>query len=216
MSILTRGRVGRTLVVGILILTAILLLRWQASLSYLGGYLVDIDLAQPADLILVLGGDFLGPRVIEAAELAKRGYAPVVLLSSPPYATGTEGDWTIPFLVQRGYRSDNLEVFAHTAHSTIAEANALRGELTRRGVKRVILVTSNYHSRRAAIVFRLFCPGINFISAPAPDPHYHIDGWWNDASSRQLFLSEWTKILGSVLIAYPRYLASRSVNFFRR
>ena len=216
MPTLTRGRVGRILLASGFLLIAIVVLRWQAALAYLGGYLVDVDPPQTVDLILVLGGDFWGPRVIEAAELAKRGYAPVVLLSSPPYAGRPEGELTIPFLVQKGYPSDDLQVFAHAAKSTIAEANILRGEFARRGAKRVILVTSNYHSRRAATMFRLFCPGIHFISVPAPDPQYHVDGWWNEAGSRQLFFSEWTKILGSVLIAYPRYLAGRWAAFLRR
>ena len=86
-----------------------------------------------------------------------------------------------------------------------------RGELARRRVKRVLLVTSSYHSRRATIVATLFCPGVQFISVPAADPHYHVAEWWNDDSSRKLFFSEWEKIGGSVLLAYPKSLVLRLV-----
>jgi len=185
------------------------LFRWK-MLAAAGNYLVYSQTPRKADLILVLGGNFWGERVVEGAELARQGYAPVVLLSSPPYRGLPQGELSIPFLVQKGYREDNLQVFAHDANSTIAEANALRPELARRRVKRVILVTSSYHSRRAAVVFRLFCPGIEFISVAADDPQFHPGTWWEDDISRRLFYSEWEKIAGSVLIAYPTYLVRRA------
>jgi uncharacterized SAM-binding protein YcdF (DUF218 family) len=194
---------------GLLVLTALSAIRWQAVLTSLGAFLIDSQPPQPADLILVLGGDFWGPRVLAGAELAVGGYAPTVLLSGPPYYGRPQGELSIDFLAQRGYPRQFFQVFANQAHSTIAEANDLRGELGRRKVKRVLLVTSSYHSRRAAIVLTLFCPGIRFISIPATDPHYHVAEWWNNESSRRLFFSEWSKILGSVLVAYPVHVVSR-------
>jgi len=184
-------------------------IRWRALLTSLGAFLIDSQPPQQADLILVLGGDFWGPRVLTAAELARIGYAPIALISGPPYGDRPEGVLAVEFLVQKGYPRELFRIFAHHANSTLAEANALRGELARRKVKRVLLVTSSYHSRRAAIVLTLFCPGVRFISIPAPDSHYHVDEWWNDESSSQLFFSEWSKILGSVLVAYPAHVVSR-------
>jgi uncharacterized SAM-binding protein YcdF (DUF218 family) len=200
---------GWAIVAALLLLTAILAIRWQATLTSLGSFLVDSQPPQKADLIVVLGGDFWGPRVLTGAELARLGYAPIALISGPPYHERPQGELAIEFLVKKGYPKELFQVFAHHANSTIAEANALRGELARRHVKRVLLVTASYHSRRATIVLTLFCPGVQFISVPAPDPNYHIVNWWNDDSSRQLFFSEWTKILGSLLVAYPTYLVSR-------
>ena len=194
---------------GTTIFAVVLLVQWQAALSLLGRSLIDAQPPRPADLILVLGGDFWGPRVVKGAELSTLGYAPIVLISGPPYAGRPEGELAVEFLVKRGFRKEMFAVFPHTASSTIAEALALRGELARRGVKRVILVTSNYHSRRAAIVFQLFCPGIGFTSVPAPDSNYYAEGWWKSGASREIFFSEWTKIFGTLMIAYPRYLASR-------
>jgi uncharacterized SAM-binding protein YcdF (DUF218 family) len=92
-------------------------------------------------------------------------------------------------------------IAAHHARSTRAEAMALRGEFQRRKCKRVVLVTSAYHSRRTSLVFKLVFPGVRFISVPAADLHYDPDRWWNDKSSRTLFFSEWGKIAGSLLLA---------------
>jgi len=198
----------RWLLAAAAILLVVLAIRWQSTLSGIGHILIKSDRPERSDLILVLGGDFWGPRVLKAAELGTQRFAPVVLLSSPPYRGRPEGEFTIPFLEERGYSPDLFQVFPHYAASTIAEAVALRGELSRRKVKRVILVTAAYHSRRAYIVFRLFCPGIQFLSVPAEDTHYAADTWWKNAASRDLFFSEVTKMLGSVLVAYPRYRLS--------
>ena len=194
------------------VLASIALIRWQATLSCLGSSLIRSQPPQQTDLILVLGGDFWGPRVLKAAELVTGGYAPLALISGPPYAGRPEGELAVDFLVQKGYPRDRFQIFAHTAGSTVAEAIALRGELARRRVQRVILVTSAYHSRRAAFDFWLFCPDIHFISVPAPDALYHADGWWRDDTSRNLFWSEWTKMLGTALIAYPTYRVSRWIS----
>lgn len=190
----------------LLIPLAILGIRWKSCLSYLGRFLVDSEPPQPADLVLVLGGDFWGPRVIKGADLAEEGYAPLVLFSGPSYQGRPEGELAIAFLVQRGYPVKLFAVFPHAAKSTIAEAKVLRVELARRGARRVILVTSTYHSRRAILALKLFCPGIDFISVPALDSHYDADNWWVEQDSRKIFISEWAKILGSLLIAPGEYL----------
>lgn len=201
----------RLLVATVTLLALVLLLQWQAVLFALGRCLIDSETPQPADLILVLGGDFSGPRVTVGAHLGEIGYAPTVLISSPPHGGRPEGELSVELLVKRGYRKEMFAVFPHAAASTIAEAIVLRGELERRGVKRAILVTTAYHSRRAAIVFRLFCPGVHFISVPAADRYFTTKGWWEDEISREVFFSEWVKIFGSVAVAYPRYLLSRAL-----
>ena len=198
-----------TVCILILALIAAAAIRWEATLTYLGNFLVDSQPPQEADLILVLGGDFIGPRVVAGAELARLRYAPYALLSGPPFGGRPQGELSIDFLVRKGYPRDVFQVFATDAESTIDEAKALRGELARRHARRVLLVTTSYHSRRATIVLTLFCPGVQFIPVPARDPHFHVAEWWNDDWSRRLFFSEWSKIVGTVLVSYPTYVVSR-------
>ena len=197
-------------------LLLVALIRWESTLSFLGRYLIDSQPPQSADLILVLAGNFYGPRVLKGAELVTAGYAPLTLISGTPYEARAGrrgqagGGQAITFLAKQGYSARLFESFPQNARSTIEEAIALRGELARRHVKRVILVTSTYHSRRSAIVFHLFCPGIDFISVPSPDPNYHPDGG-RSKNSRSLFYSEWTKIAGTLVMAYPKDLIGRLV-----
>ena len=201
-----RSPIRRVLLWSALGLAAFALIGWQAVLNWLGNYLVCSDALQRADLILVMGGDFWGPRVVTAAQLGGQGLAPLILISGPRYYGRPEGELAVEFLVQHGYSKNLFDVFTHDQPSTLGEVLALKGELSRRGAKRVIVVTSSYHSRRCAILFRLFCPGIRFLSAPAVDANYRPRNWWKDASSRRLFFSEWTKLFGSIAIAYPVYL----------
>jgi uncharacterized SAM-binding protein YcdF (DUF218 family) len=198
--------VVRVLLAGTALFLAVCLIRWQATLNWFGHFLVDTDRLDQADLILVMGGDFWGPRVLKAAELGNAGLAPLVLISGPPYNGRPEGELAVEFLVQHGYPKELFAVFGHLEPSTFGEVIVLRSELARRHAKRVIVVTSSYHSRRCAILFHLICPGIRFQSAPAPDAHYHAEDWWDDPPVRDLFFSEWEKILGSVFVAYPSYL----------
>ena len=199
----------RLLLLGAGLFLVVCLIRWQTTLNWFGNFLVDSDRLEHADLILIMGGDFYGPRVLKGAELAKAGFAPAALISGPPYAGRPEGELAVEFLARRGYPKDLFAVFGHNEPSTFGEVVALRGELARRHVKRVIVVTSSFHSRRCAILFRLICPGIRFLSAPADDPHYRPDRWWSDPEDRDLLISEWTKILGSLFIAFPVYRISR-------
>jgi uncharacterized SAM-binding protein YcdF (DUF218 family) len=179
----------------------------KAIVPRIGYSLICSQIPRQADLILVLGGDFFGPRVFKAADLALEGFAPIVLISGPPYGgVRPEGEFAVELLTTRGYPKKLFAVFGHHARSTVEEAAALAPELRRRQVRRVILVTSAYHSRRADIVIRLFCDnGIQFISVPASDQVYTPEQWWDDPGSRKMFFSEWSKIIGSVLVAYPAY-----------
>jgi len=194
----------------VIVPAAVLLIRWQVTLNCLGAFLVSSQRPQSADLILVLAGDFWGSRVVKGADLGMQRYAPLVLMSSTPYQGRPDGEMAIEFLIKQGYPARLFQYYNHDARSTIEEAIALRPELARRGVRRVLLVTTAYHSRRAGIVFRLFCPGIRFIAIPAPD-RYHPDAWWKDPDSERLFRSEWSKIFGTLLVAYPKYLGEKII-----
>ena len=195
---------------GVLVCLAATAFAWRVRiLTGIGYSIIDSQTPRRSDLILVLGGDFWGPRVVKGADLAVQGYGPVVLISGPPYDHQPEGELAISFLVSKGYPSALFTTFAHHAHSTIGEALALSPELKSRRVKQVIVVTSAYHSRRAAIVLGLFCPGIRFISVPAADPRYEPERWWRSETGRYVFFSEWSKILGSVMFEYPRHLLFR-------
>jgi uncharacterized SAM-binding protein YcdF (DUF218 family) len=182
-------------------------------LNALARFLTLSQHPEPADLILVMGGDFWGPRALMGAKLGASGYAKKVLISGPPYNHQPESELSIRFLVEKGYRRDLFLGFAHSSTSTIDEAIALCPELKRLGAATVLIVTSPYHSRRANVVFRLFCPGLKYRSVASDDPQFEPVNWWKTPHDREIFFAEWTKLIGTVFWKYPVYELHRAMRF---
>lgn len=173
-----------------------------------GGFLVRSDPPVRADLIVVLGGDFYGHRVLEGAELGRQGFAGLVLVSGPPYNGKPEGELAIDFAVRHGYGRSSFSSVPHRATSTFDEALVLRTVFRRLRARRVLLVTSRYHTRRAGLIFDLTNPGIEFrVIAPRQDT-FDTSGWWNRPEVRQAVCDEWLKILWNVGVRYPVHLAA--------
>src|SRR5207237_6224458 len=125
---------------------------------------------QKADSALVLAGDAFGKRILTAAELVRQGYTPRVLVSGPGGAYDFhECELAIAFAVKRGYPESYFLHFEHDARSTEEEARATVPELRRLGASRVLLVTTDFHTRRAGKIFRSAAPDMTFDVVAAPD-----------------------------------------------
>jgi uncharacterized SAM-binding protein YcdF (DUF218 family) len=187
----------------ILVFSALAAIFYPVVLTRAAEFLLLSQQPTQADLILILGGNFYGPRAIVGAELGELGYAPKVLISGALYQDLPEGEFAIRFLVDKGYRRELFMSFPHTTQSTIEEAIAVCPELARLGARKVLIVTSAYHSRRANLVFRLYCPSIRFRSIAAPDDQFHSENWWKTPRYRKIFFSEWEKIIATLFWEYP-------------
>jgi len=174
-------------------------------LMAVGESLIVSEPLEKADLIYVLAGDFFGSRVLLGADLGARGYAPQVVLSGGAYSSSVipltySGDLAVQFAVEHGYPPALFEAVRMDASSTIDEARAMGPIFRRMGARRVMLVTSNFHSRRAALVFRLVLPDVHFCVVPSPDVDYDPNSWWKTQRGRRLVASEYEKIAGTLLI----------------
>lgn len=171
-----------------------------AILAALGGYLVKAGPPEKADIALVLGGDPSGNRILKAGEMVRQGFVPKVLVSGPvgmyDYA---ECDLEIPFAVHRGYPESYFVHFEHRARSTTEEAAATIPELRRLGAKTVLLITSDYHTRRSGRTFRHAAPDLTFYVVAAPDPFFTADAWWKNREGRKTFVMEWMKTVAEWL-----------------
>jgi uncharacterized SAM-binding protein YcdF (DUF218 family) len=167
-------------------------------LSAFGSYLVRADAPEKADAALVLGGDSSGNRIRTGAELMRQGYVRKVVVSGPGEVYGLhECDLAIPFAVKKGYPESYFEHAEHFAHSTAEEARATLPQLRRDGYRRIVLVTSDYHTRRAAKVFRMAAPDLTFFVVAAPDPYFSASGWWHNREGQKTFLTEWEKTVAT-------------------
>ncbi len=176
-----------------LALLFVLYLARQPLLRFAGGLLVVDDAPRASDAIVVLGDDnYDGDRASRAAELLKAGWAPHVVASGRylrPYASIAELERRD--LMDRGVPATAIIPYAHRATDTREECAAI-GQLTgARAWKRILLVTSSYHTRRADyICSRLLPPGIELHVLAAADSEYSPDDWWRHRKGIKIFLHE--------------------------
>lgn len=188
---------------------SILALSSGRVLASLGDFLVLSQPLEHADLIYVFAGDFWGSRVLLGANLGSKGWAPRVILSGGRYMDSYACDLSVDFAVQHGYpRSLFIPIRLH-AQSTVEEALAMGPVFHRLGARHIILVTSNFHSRRAAEVFRLYLPEFDFRMEGAPDPVFDPHSWWKKPRQRHLLFSEYEKIAGTYLVRFHLLSAER-------
>jgi uncharacterized SAM-binding protein YcdF (DUF218 family) len=179
-----------TLVVAVLLL----LVFHNTVLAALGNFLVKSGPPQKADVIVVLAGDGFGRRILKAGDLVKEGWAPRALISGPNGNYGYyECDMAIPFAVKAGYPESSFVHLEHHGRSTEEEARAVVERLRAMNVKRLILVTSNFHTRRAGKIFHRTAPDLDIFVVSAPDEFFKPDSWWQDREARKTFLFEWMK-----------------------
>jgi uncharacterized SAM-binding protein YcdF (DUF218 family) len=165
-------------------------------LTALGDALVESQDAEKSDAILVLAGDNRGRRIVKACELARAGYAPVILVSGPMELYGVnEADLAIRYAVSQGCPERILNPLYTKALSTAEESMAIRDELKRRNVRSLLIVTSNYHTRRAGSIFRGTLPNISVRMIAAPDRYFEANTWWTTREGQKTFFLEASKTL---------------------
>jgi uncharacterized SAM-binding protein YcdF (DUF218 family) len=189
--------------------------------------------AEHADVIVVLSDDnYSGDRASHAADLYHAAMAPQIVASGRllrPYAGVAE--MMERDLESRGVPPTSIVKFPHRAANTREEAEALAGLVASRGWKRVLVVTSNYHARRARFIFgRVFPRSVTVRVSAALDSGFDPSDWWESRLGSKLILSEvlaylvaWWELRGtppaaggSVLWAPPQRDFMSSMNFTDR
>jgi len=199
-----RGGVIYTLV-ALLFLALLILgiyLARHPLLRFAGEELIVEDPLEKSDAIIVLSDDnFYADRATRAAELFRQGLAPIVVASGirlRPYAGISE--LMTHDLIERGVPRDRILTFPQDADSTKEEAEALRKLLLERNWKSAIIVTSNYHTRRARyIIWKTFSKSVEIRMAGARDADYDPAHWWERRRSVKRFVHE---VAGYVLAVW--------------
>jgi uncharacterized SAM-binding protein YcdF (DUF218 family) len=148
----------------ILLLQAAIACLLLAALPFAGLALYREDPLARSDAIVVLAGDRVN-RWLEAHELAREGWAPLIALGGGYRESlerrllergiriPSEGDLARDALLQLGHPPESVFVIGFS-DNTAAEALLLRREALSRRWHRVIVVTSKLHTRRAGFAMR--------------------------------------------------------------
>ena len=189
---------ARKLALGLAAAVIALYLARAPLLTAAGSYLVQASPPVKADVALVLAGDGRGNRILKAAQLVRDGYVPKVLVSGPDGNYGFyECDLEIPFAVKAGYPESYFVHFENTARSTREETDAAAQALRKLGAHRVLLVTSDYHTRRAGGLYHAAAPDLEITVVAAPDTYFSADGWWKNREGQKTAFYEWVKTITS-------------------
>jgi uncharacterized SAM-binding protein YcdF (DUF218 family) len=162
-------------------------------LRFAGESWVVEDPLEQSDAILILNDDnFFADRATRASELFRQKLAPVVVASGrrlrPSAGLSELMDHD---LVERGIPKDRIIRFPHDADNTREEAEALRTLVVERNWRSVIVVTSNYHTRRARYIFQhVFPPSVRVSVASARDGSFEVEHWWENRKSFKSFTHE--------------------------
>jgi uncharacterized SAM-binding protein YcdF (DUF218 family) len=184
-------------------------LRWALLLVIVGlllgrqaGSWLVVDHPQPADAIVVLAGE-TEQRPRKGLQLLAQGLAPRLVLDAP--AGSHVYRWS-QLELARQYLSSlpaapQLAACPIAGLSTRDEARDVAGCLAVSGaaheaqVHRVLLVTSDFHTRRALAIFRHEMPAIEFSAAAAYDPAQYGIRWWRHRQWAKTFFDECVRLL---------------------
>jgi len=159
-----------------------------------GRFLV-VDLPRKSDVIVVLAGETYR-RPARAFELLNSGYASRLILDVP--ADSRIYQWTQPELAEKYIQglpeSELITICAIHGLSTKEEAGEAGRCLERVGGRSILLVTSDYHTRRALSIFSREAPTHEYSVAAANDPREFGIQWWRHREWAKTNFYEWLRL----------------------
>jgi hypothetical protein len=160
------------------------------------GSLLVVDAPQPSDVILVLAGEN-DRRPARALQLLDQGYGRRVVIDVP--ATATIYEFTQLELAEKYIehlpQASTVRVCPIKGLSTREESHDAKQCLPSGEGNRVLIVTSDYHTRRALSIFRHEVPGKFFSVAAARDDTQFGTRWWAHRQWAKTCFDEWLRVL---------------------
>lgn len=176
--------------------TLIFILSLLLLLSLTSGNFLVVNDPQPADVIVVLAGE-TNWRPARALQLLSQGYAPRMMLDVPANAIIYNQN-TLDIArqyVQTLPRKEAVDICPIPGLSTKEEARDVRRCLQGTGVRRVLVVTSDYHTRRARSTFQHELRGYQISIAAAFDSKEYGVPWWYHRQWAKMNFDEWQRLM---------------------
>lgn len=187
----------------------------QTILISFGEYLITRSPLEKADAILVLAGS-VPDRILEAVDIYKRGYAPLIILTKGPQPQGYDELLKLGIEVPEGHELNQIVaekmgvpesaivMIGKRADSTYSELQTVYNDfLQKEGLKSVILVTSKSHTTRTTKIFKHVTNGeIKVITRPSRYDSFDPTNWWKVRRDLGLTLFEYQKLIHYYLFDY--------------
>lgn len=173
----------------------ILLAVFVVLVSQAARFLV-VDDPQKSDALVVLAGE-TASRPARGLELLRQGMAPRMFLDVE--SADVIYDQRLTDLAQKYLNTQSdaarISVCPITGLSTNAETDDVRRCLEPLRAHSVLIVTSDFHTRRALSTFRRRLPQYQFSAAAAHDPTHFGAAWWTRREWAKVTCDEWLKLI---------------------
>jgi hypothetical protein len=177
-------------------LVLLLLAGLSAGLAAKAGEFLLVDAPRPSDVILVLAGE-TDRRPERALQLMAQGFGRRVVLDVPTNSKiyeFTEIQLAQSY-IQKLPQGESVSICPIDGLSTKDESKDAEKCLAREGGKSVLIVTSDFHTRRALSVFRREVPGHEYSAAAARDGEQFGVRWWIHRQWAKTFVDEWLRLI---------------------
>lgn len=192
MKISTKITTRQKRAVLVLVAAALLL----AIFAVRAGRMLVADAPERSDVILVLAGE-TDRRPARALELLQQGYAPRVVIDVP--AEAKIFGFTEVQLADRYARSlpqsAAVTVCPIEGLSTKDETHDAGKCLAGEAANRILIVTSDFHTRRALAIFRHELSGKSFSVAAAHEDREFGTRWWTHREWAKTLVNEWSRLI---------------------
>ena len=151
---------------------------------------------QQADVIVVLAGE-TNRRPALGVQLLSQNYAPKMILDVPANDViydQNQIDIAKAF-IQKTPQRQSVEICPIVGLSTKAEARDVARCLSQTGGHRILVVTSDYHTRRARSIFQHELRGYQIFVTPVPDPAQFGTSWWRHRQWAKMNFDEWVRLM---------------------
>lgn len=160
------------------------------------GRLLVVDTPQPSDVILVLAGE-TDHRPARALQLLGQGYGRTVVIDVPAAARiyGFTQLQLAEKYIQGLPQAASVRICPIEGLSTREESHDVAKCLAGEAGSRVLIVTSEFHTRRALSIFRHEIRGKSFSVAVARDETQFGTRWWEHRQWAKICMDEWLRLL---------------------
>lgn len=162
----------------------------------LGFYLSPQKQPVKSDVIVVVSGGQTTSRAEKGVELYKQGYAPKIIFSGAALDDGPSNAYAMrDQALAAGVPARDISI-DEKSQNTYENAENSKRIIDELGAKKIILVTSPYHQRRANQTFEAVL-GKNYeiIGISAYDDRWSKSGWWHQGFPLFISISEMWKLL---------------------
>jgi hypothetical protein len=168
----------------------------MAIFAVSAGRLLVVDAPQPSDVILVLAGE-TSRRPARALQLLGQGFGSSVVIDVPAAARiydSTQLQLAEKY-IQGLPQAASIRICPIVGLSTRDESHDVERCLANDTGKRILIVTSEFHTRRALSIFRHEMKGRSFSVAATPDDTQFGTRWWTQRQWAKTCLDEWQRLV---------------------